>query len=1808
MANTQRNFVKGKMNKSVDERLVPNGEYTDALNVRLGSTEASEIGAVENSKGNTQLTYLEYDGVSLSNDARCIGVYEDGANETVYWFVHDPTYPTSPTGKIDLIVSYDTKSEILLYHIISVSKSGTTPTETVLNFDPSYLITGVDKVEDLLFFTDDYNAPRFINVTNNYANPSGTPLVDGGGDDVLLEESLLVIKRPPMEAPSILLTNTASRQENFLEERFISFAYRYKYENNEYSATSPFTDAAFESKAFNFDPTSSLNEGMVNNYNTAIITYNSGGLLVKSVDLLFKDSDGTIIKVIESLDKSDLGLADNTNYTYSFRNSKIFTILPQEELLRLYDNVPRFAKAQTLMGNRLMYGNYIEGYNLIDINNSPVRFEYSVEPISEEISLETLIDTFSDYDYNITVPHTGVDSKITVDLDGVELVSGAAFTIEMRFEGGDFTGAVTPTIGTPDTLIVFNYVLPTDFNSVYDLTTSVDFQEKIGLITNIEPVATACNGFTLTDIFNCAVPVSLDAGLWAQTDSGVATVPGPIIVEASITSTEISLILPATEWFDGVNTAYEYYSFSFADALYQGISNVKSLHSNRDYEVAIIYTDGFARATTALVSPNNSVHIPCSSAPLKNTLRVSIPPSQKPPFWATNYRFAIKPSKEKYETIYTNVFYNEPTTGFTWFLLEGENAQKVENGDRYIVKTDANGALRTCAYATVLEKEAQADDFIQPPPTDDVGNDIPVPAGTYMKMRASEFNLFSGAYPTVLPGKQSESEDIGGTYPMLFYRNLGLYDSVTGNYTQYDIPAGSRIVLTFNFTRRGVGNGNKQCERRIYNLESTLVASRDYDDIIEWWNGDNVASILNTGTQEVGGSGPPINNVYDTSLANQTLVPPIITPSLDTNYYQWYRDTITDEIQFIVSGTESCGGLFAAKKRRSTVEVEFEIFRATSTVVFETEPQEAQPDVWYEGSETFGIVQEGCRIVFTVGIGNLTPVIFDYTVNGQPKSVVVPVGQTVVYGDCGSGSVSPTTPPTGVTSITEATLLSPIHLGNIQNQSSSSEAIIDTSFFNCYSFGNGVESYKIRDSIVGKPLLLGNRVTTTSEEDYREVHRFADITYSGVYNDESNLNKLNQFNRGLLNFKSLEESFGTIQKLFARSTDVLTLQEDKISYVLAGKNLLSDAAVGGAIASIPEVLGTQIARLEEYGISFNPESFAVYGYDKYFSDQKRGAVIQLKGTSYSNESLIPISEFNMRSWFRDLFLDYPTTQKLGGYDPYMNEYVFSSNEIELPAEIPCLECGITQTVGYVSEELSFCYDVGGLVGDSTISIDASNVVGSIDFESTYNGVIQSLNVVANGNYSIVVDKDSVLIDELTLVITGAGTATLIITVDCPDADEIQIIQVCISNNANGGELIHNQYRWVDGSYTSPMHSEQVILSSDTTNPLISQYSSITGYQGTGVIPANGAQVDIISNRQMGDDFIFVDPPMNFKYLRTDTVYLNTPTAIANLLADVGLTTLAVDATLAPNWYQGIFTMPTTGNILYLMYDYRNPVLAELCYSDVDIEEVCCECEVATNVYATQCREDGVSVNKIVSQGSTNIGDLVELTGYGDCIFEITAVTEFPVTDSISAIRGDLSDCSDVCQEYSILNTDEGPITVQYKDCLGALQIIAIAVEETVNVCLTELVTSPTLFDIGLVDCVCETETYYLERCQSSLASSPQSYIAAATEGISIGDFVKVAADGSYCVYQVEESSELTPTTNITSVLEITDCNEVCNQYNVKNTTGVAGSYQYKQCGTGVVITVSLDAGEDGDICTTEFIEPFPTGFNVTFGDCCCDCG
>jgi hypothetical protein len=391
------------MNKSLDERLVPNGEYIDALNVRVGSTELSEIGSVENTKGNERLTNLNYTtggtSYSLSTDARCIGAFEDGANETIYWFITDPSSSApQATGKLDMIVSYNTNNESVTYHVISVDDGG--GVNTTLNFNSQYLITGVDKVDNLLFFTDNLNQPRVIDVESSYPYPASN--IDGGSVAAaeLLAESLLVVKKPPVTSPSFVLEDRGTEQ-NFLEDRFICFAYRYRYANDQYSATSQFSNPAFIPKTFEYDIASYLNEGMENFYDTAIVTFNTGSELVVGIDLLFKEASNAVVRVIEKLDKEEMGYADNQDVQYEFSNNKIYTVLDDAEILRLYDNVPIRAKAQTIMGSRLVYGNYVDGFDLVDSGGSKIKFNYDVEYDSEDIGLLTLSASTSDGSYDI---------------------------------------------------------------------------------------------------------------------------------------------------------------------------------------------------------------------------------------------------------------------------------------------------------------------------------------------------------------------------------------------------------------------------------------------------------------------------------------------------------------------------------------------------------------------------------------------------------------------------------------------------------------------------------------------------------------------------------------------------------------------------------------------------------------------------------------------------------------------------------------------------------------------------------------------------------------------------------------------------------------------------------------------------------------------------------------------------------------------------------------------------------------------------------------------------------------------------------------------------------------------------------------------------------------------------------------------------------------------------------------------------------------------------------------------------------------
>lgn len=166
---------------------------------------------------------------------------------------------------------------------------------------------------------------------------------------------------------------------------------------------------------------------------------------------------------------------------------------------------------------------------------------------------------------------------------------------------------------------------------MYELASSIEFQNAVG-DANIEPVIDSCNGITFTDQFNCALPSDL-SGL-SKVASGITAVNQAIAILTSPASNQIGLQFPAMKYVDDPVTptqeVYEYYAVTFSQASFQEVGNTQSLHSNRDYEVAIVYMDDFNRSTTAIVSPNNTVHVPCGLSSFKNSIQVTIPPTQFP--------------------------------------------------------------------------------------------------------------------------------------------------------------------------------------------------------------------------------------------------------------------------------------------------------------------------------------------------------------------------------------------------------------------------------------------------------------------------------------------------------------------------------------------------------------------------------------------------------------------------------------------------------------------------------------------------------------------------------------------------------------------------------------------------------------------------------------------------------------------------------------------------------------------------------------------------------------------------------------------------------------------------------------------------------------------------------------------------------------------------------------------------------------------------------------------------------------------------
>jgi len=440
MPEIKNTFLKGKMNKDLDARLIPNGEYVDAQNIHITKSDGSDIGVVQNIKGNSKIGNI--DGGEVIGYIADSESQADGSNR-VFYFV-------SGGGVGDNIYYHNTNDTTSPIPIINNASN-------FLNFSTSHLITGVNIIDDLLFWTDDNNQPRKINITKALGDTSyynsetkisvakyypynapqvlhptlnqtglqkltTTDTVDGAvnsASSVTIDNSnnniyagqavtgtgvpndtlvvsfniaskVLTTSKPVTVADGATLTFTNS--EDRIEEEFIKFAYRYKFEDGEYSVISPFTQTCFIPKTYNESngltttqiaaaATSTEIDSMTNDVGRIQLrialpsTLPTSEYGINKIEILYKEADNPGVKAVAEIPITDGDITNNVSYgivnnlfTYNYELTLPFKTLTEDQITRVFDNVPRKAKAQEIAGSRLIYGNFQENYNLPSID------------------------------------------------------------------------------------------------------------------------------------------------------------------------------------------------------------------------------------------------------------------------------------------------------------------------------------------------------------------------------------------------------------------------------------------------------------------------------------------------------------------------------------------------------------------------------------------------------------------------------------------------------------------------------------------------------------------------------------------------------------------------------------------------------------------------------------------------------------------------------------------------------------------------------------------------------------------------------------------------------------------------------------------------------------------------------------------------------------------------------------------------------------------------------------------------------------------------------------------------------------------------------------------------------------------------------------------------------------------------------------------------------------------------------------------------------------------------------------------------
>ena len=1258
-------FIKGKMNKDLDERLVPQGEYRDALNVSVSYSEGSDVGALQNILGNTERS----GGLTFPSGASCIGTVRDTENDKIYWF------GTSPTA--DYIAELDPSDNSV--DIILCD------TGSILNFSTSNLITGVAVLDGVLYFTDDLNEPRQVDIeewrsvtANDFTTSTNlsddrislykkgplnaptfhtlsastrggvgtlgnlteiettvipnlsTTAIDASisitfsvapnylvDDIIILKRNITVGQSTESSSARVKITAKPSsvqftctllaktdniendvnvayipileEDEPLFELKFPRFSYRYKYTNGQYSTFAPFSVPAFLPGDFEYDAKKAYNLGMENTVRSLKL---QGWITTPNTATYEADIEEIDILYKDSVSpnvyivESIKKLSGSFASPFEIKDEQIFKATQSNQLLRPFDSIPRKAKALEITGNRLIFGNYLQNFDYTDTPSFTI--DTAPRTNSIELAQKLGLKTRRTYQFGIGFQDEyGRQTPVFTDTSGVKKLTQENADFNLQFKVATST---TP----PSEATHYKYYIKETSNEYYNLVISNIYDDEEGFLYLSVPSAET-NKVQTDDI----IILKKEAGdvSYKGVEKKFKVIdklnnPPDFLANVKKATYSASVFIFEREFFDD-QTLYFKQPGKTPVKGYNTIL-IQDAGAPGETDVNIGITDNFKAEMTV----GTEIRFRRAGTGQKSNI-YTIKSIQYGGGTGNNNGGEFTFEEEfgdDVEVLYGSNLFNDAITRSEIFMEKVEATDDSGNPEyegKFFIKlnnsTELKNALITAFDESLLNTVAAKNIGYVARTTDDDNRQYVLYKSSYS---------YSGG---VLPGGNLN----GVTYQAGFHIILQTERDWDNANSFYDSDPLTQGFVEGNYIR--ISGGDQQIEtgaelageNALYETFATTSGTTT--------NSKNVTVVSATGIEVndyvTGSGGFTQSGFVQVTAINGNIITLSSAQSIITGTTLRFRKNIDDhpnykiEEALLIPGTSTLGYWLLKFDRAFEVTLPY---RGGGDSSGPTAP-----------NYSYGFVLETRSFDANQSRDSVNPPIFEV----EPEEGVLDI-----YYE------------------TEKTY--PIA------QLSTAQEI---PWANCISFGNGIESDRIRDDFNAPTIGKGVRVSTVFEDNYKEERVKSGLIFSGIYNGKNGINRLNQF---IIAENITEEAnpiYGSIQKLNTRDTDLTLFCDDKILKVPARKDLLFQADGNPQVISTDRFLGTIIPYQGNYGCQ-HPESFADYTYKSYFVDKSRGKVLRL-----SLDGLTEISNYGMKDYFKDK-LSSSYNRIVGSYDENKDQY------------------------------------------------------------------------------------------------------------------------------------------------------------------------------------------------------------------------------------------------------------------------------------------------------------------------------------------------------------------------------------------------------------------------------------------------------------------------------------------------------------------------------------------------------------------------